>query len=120
MQILQRSSHFQKTCTTFSHPPSVPHIQAPDASELIHLHNALRHANSNLDELDNDIAHIEVILDAFHRKREALHRFITEHDALLAHIRRLPGELMTKIFVLCMPNYGMSSFDPEHSPLLIG
>ena len=61
-----------------------------------------------------------MILDALHHKREALSQFIIEHDALLALIRRLPMEILTKIFILCMPNHGMSSFDPEHSPLLVG
>jgi hypothetical protein len=61
-----------------------------------------------------------MILDALRHKREVLSQFIIEHDALLALIRRLPMEILTKIFILCMPNHGMSSFDPEHSPLLVG
>jgi hypothetical protein len=119
-----------RTCNgplTFHKPvPSspTPHlyrtIQAPDPSEAISLRNAIRDANSDLDELDDDIAHVEMILDALHHKREALSQFIIEHDALLALIRRLPMEILTKIFILCMPNHGMSSFDPEHLPLLLG
>jgi F-box-like len=61
-----------------------------------------------------------MILDALRQKSEALHQFIIEHDSLLALIRRLPREILAKIFILCMPNYGMSSFDPERSPLLVG
>jgi len=61
-----------------------------------------------------------MILDALRHQCEALHQFIIEHDSLLALIRRLPREILTKIFILCMSNYGMSSFDPKRSPLLVG
>ncbi|KIM77200.1 hypothetical protein PILCRDRAFT_825552 [Piloderma croceum F 1598] len=112
---------------TFHKPvPSspAPHLyrtnQASDPSEEISLRNAIRDANSDLDELDDDIAHVEMVLDALRHKREALNQFILEHDALLTFIRRLPREILIKIFILCMSNYGMSSFDPEHSPLLVG
>ena len=88
-------------------PPSpTPHlysiIQAPDPSETISLQNTIRDANSNLYELDGDIAHAEMILDTLRHKRETLHRFIIEHDAMFTHIRRLPLEILIEIFVLCM------------------
>ena len=61
-----------------------------------------------------------MILDALRQKSEALHQFIIEHDSLLAFIRRLPRDILAQIFILCMPNDGMSSFNPERSPLLVG
>lgn len=106
-------------------PPSpTPHlyrkIQAPDQSEGISLRKALRDVESDLREIDNDITRVQAVLEELHRKREARHRFTIEHDAFLAPVRRLPPEILAKIFVICMPSYGSPSFNPQCSPFLFG
>ncbi|KIM80375.1 hypothetical protein PILCRDRAFT_89650 [Piloderma croceum F 1598] len=118
-----------KTCDTPVHsrktiPPSpAPHllrtIQAPNATEAIHLREALRLANPIVHQLDDDIPHVQMLLDELRRKRELLLKFIAEQNAIVAPIRRLPAEILAEIFVLCM-NYDISSFDPMQSPLLVG
>ena len=118
-----------KTCGTPVHsnktiPPSpTPHllrtIQAPNASEAIRLREALRHATPVVHQLDDDISHVQMLLDELRRKRELLRKFITDHNAILAPIRRLPAEILAEIFVLCM-NSDISSFDLTQSPLLVG
>ena len=94
-------------------------IQTPDASETLILRKALRHANSDLHELHDDITRIQAILDELRLKRESLHKFTIEHDAFLAPIRRLPAEILIEIFMLCM-EYNLSSFSPSRSPSLFG
>ena len=118
-----------KTCSTPIHshktiPPSpTPHlhhtIQAPNATEAIRLREALRLATPIVPQLDDDISHLQMLLDELRRKREPLLNFIAEQNTILAPIRRLPAEILAKIFVLCM-NYDTSSFDPMQSPLLVG
>jgi hypothetical protein len=101
-----------------------PHLhrttQAPDALEAISLRTTLRHANSNLDELDDDIAHAQVVLDELRRKCAASRKFTTEHGAFFAPIRRLPPEILIHIFLHCIPDYRISSFHPGYAPLLVG
>ena len=74
---------------------------------------------SGVHQLDDDISHVQMLLDELRRKRELLPKFITEHNAILTPIRRLPAEILAEIFVLCM-NSDISSFAPTQSPLLVG
>jgi hypothetical protein len=118
-----------KTCDTPVHshktiPPSpTPHllrtIQAPNATEATRLREALRLATPVVHQLDDDISHIQMLLDELRRKREPLHNFLAEQITILAPIRRIPAEILAEIFVLCM-NYDISSFNPAKSPLLVG
>ncbi|KIM89282.1 hypothetical protein PILCRDRAFT_32570, partial [Piloderma croceum F 1598] len=94
-------------------------IQAPNATEAIRLREALRLATPIVHQLDDDISHVQMLLDKLRRKRELLHEFITEQNTILAPIRRLPAEILAEIFMFCM-NYDISSFDPMQSPLLVG
>ena len=94
-------------------------IQAPDATEIINLRKALRYATPILHELDDDIAHVQAVLDKLRRKREPLRKFITKQNTILAPIRRVPTEILIEIFILCM-GYDKSSFSPKRSPSLVG
>ena len=87
---------------------------------MISLRAALRDATSDLHELDDDIAHVQAVLEDLRRKREALQEFAIKHDAFLAPIRQLPAEILAEIFIYCMPNYGNSSFNPHFPPFLLG
>jgi hypothetical protein len=117
-----------KTCSTpvNSHkttPSSpTPHLyrttQTPDASEIINIHNSLRNITPVLHELDDDIAHVQAVLDGLRRKREPFLKFIAEQNTILAPIRRLPVEILIEVFMLCI-DYSVSSFSPRHSPLLV-
>ena len=80
---------------------------------------ALRYATPVLRELDDDIAHVQAVLDELLRKRKPLCKFINEQNTILAPIRRLPAEILIEIFMLCM-DCDRSSFSPERSPLLVG
>jgi hypothetical protein len=99
------------------HEPLRQYITEHPAFLLI---RRLRKALLNLHQLDDEIAHVWAVLDELHRKCEALHKFTKEHDAFLAPIRRLPAEILTYIFSLCLPEYEASGFDSQRTPLLIG
>ena len=118
-----------KTCgsspsSQFPVPPSpTPHLyhtlHQPDASEVIALRQVILRVNSDKSRLDDEIAHAEAVLNRLHRDHEALHTFITEHDAFLAPVRRLPSEILTRIFALCLLEYETSSLDSRRAPLLL-
>ena len=90
----------------------------PDASEGFILRETLLHANSDLNGLHGDIAHIQAILDELRLKCEPLRKFITEQNTILAPVRRLPAEILIEIF-LCM-DYNISCFSSRWPPSLIG
>ena len=117
-----------KTCDTpvNSHktiPSSpTPHlcrtIQTLDESEVLILRKTLRDANSDLHGLHCDIARVQAILDKLRLERESLCKFTIEHNAFLAPIRRLPMEILIKIFMHCM-DYSRSTSNPQLAPSLI-
>ena len=61
----------------------------PDASEGFILRETLLHANSDLNGLHGDIAHIQAILDELRLKCEPLRKFITEQNTILARLKRV-------------------------------
>ena len=119
-----------KNCgTSLTHDISVPSspaphlhrtIQAPDASEFISIRETLSYAKPDLHQLDDDIKRMQTVLGELQRKRRELHKFILEHDAFLAPVRLLPLEILTEIFVLCMPKWENAAFSSQRVPLIVG
>ncbi|KIM79566.1 hypothetical protein PILCRDRAFT_26422, partial [Piloderma croceum F 1598] len=75
----------------------------PNAFESKMLRDVLLQAGSDLAQLDSEIDRVQAVREALCQKRQALLKFIAEHNAILAPIRRLPPELLTDIFARCSP-----------------
>jgi hypothetical protein len=93
-------------------------LQPPDEFETTKIQETLLDAKPHLAQLDDEIAHMQMVLEDLRRKREKLHNFITAHDSFLAPVRRLSPDILADIFILCMPEWGMRSFEPDQAPLL--
>ncbi|KAJ7753376.1 hypothetical protein DFH07DRAFT_697981, partial [Mycena maculata] len=67
----------------------------------------------------SSIAELTRKIDELTRKRAALNEFVTAHLTLVSHVRRLPVDIMQKIFVACLPS-GQNFVIAEHdAPLLL-
>ena len=95
-------------------------LQAPNAVETISIRETLLHSKPQLSLLDDEISQVREVLVELRRKRKVLHKFTVEHSAFLAPIRRLPPEILTYTFALCLPKYKKLCFDSDQAPTLIG
>ena len=93
--------------------PPVPH------TTFSHLHQVILCVKSDKSWLDDEIAHAEAILNGLHWDHKGLHTFITEHDAFLMPVCRLPSEILTRTFTLSLLEYETSGLNSQWAPLLL-
>lgn len=104
-----------------SPPPSpVPNILVtnaiPSDSDVQLIHSTIAEVQVNITSLDSEIARVHRVLQRLQEQRKTLHRYATNHQALLSSIRRFPAEVLTAIFEYLLDPVGAA----EHSRLVGG
>lgn len=74
----------------------------PSSSEIKLIQSTLSHVYSNITGIDAEIDRVQAVLDSLKRKRRDLEICAEEHGSLLAPVRRLPPELLAKVFMNCL------------------
>ncbi|KIM76328.1 hypothetical protein PILCRDRAFT_36243, partial [Piloderma croceum F 1598] len=70
--------------------------------------------------LDGEITHLNAVLDGLTRKHDALQTYAHLHTALVAPIRRLPPEVLSKIFLRYNDENNVPYIRLNKAPLLLG
>ena len=70
--------------------------------EIEQIHRVIAGPLEDISRLDGKISRLQAIIGELFREREALSSFVDAHRALLSTIRRLPPELLQKIFTHCL------------------
>ncbi|KAK7038389.1 hypothetical protein R3P38DRAFT_2905811 [Favolaschia claudopus] len=110
---------------TVSHSPLLP-----DAATRAHIRGLLRtnapvpdvlpfnlYALSHeLARYDSEIARLEAQMDHLQKSRAAVQEFRAECISLLSPVRRLPAEILVKIFALCMSGFDRPFHDHFNEP----
>ena len=73
----------------------------------------------DLPQLDNDIAHVQFVLNELLRNRKELDEYCRDHKPLLSLIRQFPPELLSHIFLLSLPTLGADSVMPFRRAILL-
>ena len=89
----------------------------PDEQQLGSIQDAVSHARTNIQLLDDAIAPLQRRILALQAKQASLQRFVDESAAI--HMRRLPIEILQEIFMLSVPHYPTVT-DYSVAPLLLG
>ena len=90
----------------------------PLPSEVDHIRNIISGAESDLFQLETEVARVQVVLRHLSRQLDETRTKITVHKALLSPIRRLPDELLSEIFIHCLPD--QRKMDAKHDSFRIG
>ncbi|RXW14288.1 hypothetical protein EST38_g11566 [Candolleomyces aberdarensis] len=69
----------------------------PSTSELNHLRSLVDERQNSVDTLDREI-------EALAERRDEHAKFVKEHSALLSPIRRVPNDILSLIFLACLPH----------------
>lgn len=84
---------------------SVPHLlhtnTTPSDRESLYIHDTISLARSRIAKLDDDL---KAITRRFRRKRNETEQFVKMHQRLLSLERRIPKEILSTIFVRCLPD----------------
>ncbi|KAH6906309.1 hypothetical protein BKA70DRAFT_1401519 [Coprinopsis sp. MPI-PUGE-AT-0042] len=75
--------------------------------------------NEILLKVDTMSAQLEAQIEALRAKHAAVASFAASHRALLSPIRRVPLDVLTTIFLVCMESYKTCTMTPDQSPLLL-
>jgi hypothetical protein len=93
---------------------------APSVSEVELIQNTLLMSQSRLASLRDEISRVQSVMDDLVKEQAAVQRCFEEHKALLSPIRRLPAELLSAIFMLCLPEDWRSvSCNALEAPMLL-
>lgn len=79
--------------------------QTPSLSQTGAIKNSVSIALTGLSRVESNIAALQAVMDGLQQERGALQKFADEHTALitLTGIRRIPDEILSEIFIWCLP-----------------
>ncbi|KAK7001341.1 hypothetical protein R3P38DRAFT_3048605 [Favolaschia claudopus] len=75
---------------------------------------------SRMQEIDTEIAELYKAIDALRSEKATLRSYIRNHRALIAPIQRIPPEILSEIFVACLPKERNCVMSATESPMLLG
>ncbi|THU76351.1 hypothetical protein K435DRAFT_570333, partial [Dendrothele bispora CBS 962.96] len=92
---------------------------SPFDSEVEELKNIIHGPLQELLRLEGEIARIESILAGLKSKRDTIIAYIENHRALLSPSRRLSPEILSEIFVCCLPSNHLPTRSTAEAPLVL-
>ncbi|KAK7022111.1 hypothetical protein R3P38DRAFT_1108722 [Favolaschia claudopus] len=92
----------------------------PSDAEVLEIRSLLAGPEDDLASLDAEIEAMENALMQLKEKREALKKPIDAHRALISPMRLLPIDILTEIFLTCLPSKHEALIDESEAPLLLG
>lgn len=84
-------------------PQLVTTNNIPSSEEAVLIINSIDWIESELLQLRQEVHRTEGTLAALHRKHERWFQYVKQHRAILSPIRRVPPEIISEIFLLCLP-----------------
>ncbi|KAF9560630.1 hypothetical protein CPC08DRAFT_665167 [Agrocybe pediades] len=92
----------------------------PNNIDRSHIQQLLSEPEQSLRRLNNEIERLQTVLNDLQGQRDALGLVIHEHYRLLTPIRRLPDDMLSEIFLWCLPDKHNAVMSAAEAPLLLG
>ncbi|KAK7434207.1 hypothetical protein VKT23_020337 [Stygiomarasmius scandens] len=94
--------------------------QAPSAQDIPVIRGLLSKPLEKLGQLDSEIARLEAVLANLRQERDDVQEYVNAHQRLLSPSLRLPPEILSEIFVFCLPEDRNPVCSVSQAPLLLG
>ncbi|KAK7441045.1 hypothetical protein VKT23_016829 [Stygiomarasmius scandens] len=91
---------------------------ASDA-EVQEIQELLKAPESQLHQIDQDLARLRSVIDSLLVRRAKLASFVDAHRRIISPIRRIPPEVLTQIFLYCLPIRHPPTRSKKEAPLLL-
>jgi hypothetical protein len=113
-------AHRQETQLPTSPVPEIvgTNAAATESQEIV-IREAIENARSDQVRLDEDLERTKARFDQLLRERQGLSHFIETHQGFISPVRRIPSEVISEIFIHCLP-LTSSFYRPEDAPLVLG
>lgn len=92
---------------------------APADSDIIEIRQLLTRPKARVDEVDKEIKRITDLLESLQRQRQVDTTYISQHEAILSPIRRIPTEILQCIFLRCLPTKHNAVMSSLQAPVLL-
>jgi hypothetical protein len=96
----------------------------PTDNETVQIRRAVEEVESEVAQLEWETSRVQDILKKLESKHQELKRFQSDHLALLTPARRLIPEILSEIFIQCLPSFDSLckrwSQTPINTPLCLG
>lgn len=92
----------------------------PSATEIALINATMSMAQHRLFDLQENISKTQSVMDGLLREQESVWLCYNEHKVLLSPIRRLPAEVLSIVFMFCLPaDWTMINCSPQDTPMLL-
>ncbi|KAK7040196.1 hypothetical protein VNI00_010002 [Paramarasmius palmivorus] len=103
-----------------SHFKDVLHTNySASSAEIGQIRDLLAQPMEELSRINTEIYRLKSTLAYLISQREKLQAFVNSHRALISPLRRLPPEVLSEIFVLCLPHECNPTRNVAEAPLLL-
>lgn len=92
---------------------------APTASESAQIRDFCSKNDTELEQLNAEIAKLQDALITVMNHRDAIQRVVDSHRALLSPVHRMPTEILQRIFSFCPHSKRNPVMHPSEAPLLL-
>ncbi|KAF7332778.1 hypothetical protein MKEN_00161500 [Mycena kentingensis (nom. inval.)] len=92
----------------------------PSAAEIAQIEAYIVAPTKELALIDSEIAELKAKLALLEQKREPIASELSDYNALLSPLRRMPVDLLREIFVACLPQGHNCAMKAAQAPLLLG
>ncbi|KAJ7725946.1 hypothetical protein B0H16DRAFT_1384123 [Mycena metata] len=92
----------------------------PQDNEVLEIQSFIQVPLARLKRLDEQIAELQKSIDELTKERDTIGDYVQAHKALLTPIRRIPLEILQRIFVACLPTHRNCVMSAKEAPVLLG
>ncbi|KAK1226194.1 hypothetical protein PQX77_010846 [Marasmius sp. AFHP31] len=92
--------------------------RTPSLQECSDIRSFIRPSQDELSDLNKEISRLQSLIDNLKLRRGPLEEFVSQHLNITSLIRRLPSEVLSQIFIACLPTAHYPVHDLTQAPLL--
>ncbi|KAJ7634701.1 hypothetical protein FB45DRAFT_472308 [Roridomyces roridus] len=93
---------------------------SPTDAEVAEIRALLVEPRQRIQGLNDKIAEMQKAIDKVAAERDSIGSYVQPHEDLLSPIRRIPAEVMSEIFVACLPTHRNCVMSAREAPILLG
>ncbi|KAJ8073008.1 hypothetical protein PM082_019876 [Marasmius tenuissimus] len=90
----------------------------PTAEECSAVRSFMRPLQGELSALDNEISRLQSLVKDLISRRDPIKEYLSQHQNIISLIRRLPFEILSQIFIACLPTAHHATRDLTQAPLV--
>ncbi|KAF5356614.1 hypothetical protein D9758_008214 [Tetrapyrgos nigripes] len=93
---------------------------SPSENDVLLIENLISDSSKSLHRLNSEIAQLQTTLQKLEQQRDSVQDYVEAHKALLLPARRLPPEIVARIFGHCLRTDCNPACSQSEAPLLLG